>query len=68
MNKDLTYVEVIPSSGKAQEIYLNTVKGATAEVLWIFPTANAFTRQDKIGAIPLAKKGYASSKRKKCKS
>jgi signal transduction histidine kinase len=53
---DLTYVEVIPSSGKAQEIYLNTVKGATAEVLWIFPTANAFTRQDKIGAIPLAKK------------
>ena len=53
---DLTYVEVIPSSGKAQEIYLNTVKGATAEILWIFPTANAFTRQDKIGAIPLAKK------------
>ena len=53
---DLTYIEVIPSSGKAQEIYLNTVKGATAEILWIFPTANAFTRQDKIGAIPLAKK------------
>jgi signal transduction histidine kinase/DNA repair exonuclease SbcCD nuclease subunit len=26
------------------------------EILWIFPTANAFTRQDKIGAIPLAKK------------
>jgi signal transduction histidine kinase len=53
---DLTYIEVIPSSSKAQEIYLNTVKGATAEILWIFPTANAFTRQDKIGAIPLAKK------------
>jgi two-component system sensor histidine kinase VicK len=53
---DLTYIEVIPSSTKAQEIYLNTVKGATAEILWIFPTANAFTRQDKIGAIPLAKK------------
>ena len=53
---DLTHIEVIPSSGKAQEIYLNTVKGATAEILWIFPTANAFIRQDKIGAIPLAKK------------
>ena len=53
---DLTYIEVIPSSGKAQEIYLNTVKVATAEILWIFPTANAFTRQDKIGAIPLAKR------------
>jgi two-component system sensor histidine kinase VicK len=52
---DLTYIEVIPSSAKAQEIYLNTVKGATAEILWIFPTANAFTRQDKIGAIQLAK-------------
>jgi two-component system, OmpR family, sensor histidine kinase VicK len=53
---DLTYIEVIPSSAKAQEIYLNTVKRATAEILWIFPTANAFIRQDKIGAIPLAKK------------
>ncbi|MFL6422680.1 MAG: ATP-binding protein [Nitrososphaeraceae archaeon] len=53
---DLTYIEVIPSSAKAQEIYLNAVKGATAEILWIFPTANAFIRQDKIGAIPLAKK------------
>jgi two-component system, OmpR family, sensor histidine kinase VicK len=53
---DLTHIEVIPSSGKAQEIYLNAVKEATAEILWIFPTANAFTRQDKIGAIPLAKK------------
>jgi two-component system, OmpR family, sensor histidine kinase VicK len=53
---DLTYIEVVPSSAKAQEIYLNTIKGATAEILWIFPTANAFIRQDKIGAIPLAKK------------
>jgi len=53
---DLTHIEVIPSSGKAQEIYLNAVKEATAEILWIFPTANAFTRQDKIGAIPLAKR------------
>jgi two-component system sensor histidine kinase VicK len=52
---DLTYIEVVPSSAKAQEIYLNTVKGATAEILWIFPTANAFIRQEKIGAIQLAK-------------
>ena len=52
---DLTYIEVIPSSAKAQEIYLNTVKGAMAEILWIFPTANALIRQEKIGAIQLAK-------------
>jgi two-component system, OmpR family, sensor histidine kinase VicK len=52
---DLTYIEVVPSSVKAQEIYRNIVKSAAQEILWIFPTANAFIRQDKIGAIKLAK-------------
>jgi two-component system, OmpR family, sensor histidine kinase VicK len=52
---DLADIEVIPSSARAQEIYLNAVKSATVEILWIFPTTNAFIRQDKIGAIQLAK-------------
>jgi two-component system sensor histidine kinase VicK len=48
-------IEVIPSSTRAQEKYLNTVRSAQEEILWIFPTVNAFIRQYKIGAIPLAK-------------
>jgi two-component system sensor histidine kinase VicK len=52
---DLADVEVIPSSARAQELYLNIVKGASEEILWIFPTASAFIRQEKIGAIQLAK-------------
>src|SRR5207253_6386498 len=37
-----------------QDLYLDIVKSATEELLWIFPTTNAFVRQDKMGAIPLA--------------
>ena len=60
---DLTDIEVIPSSARAQDLYLDIVKSASEEILWIFPTINAFIRQDKIGAIPSAIQG---SKRKKC--
>src|ERR1051326_6399220 len=51
---DLADIEVIPSSARAQDLYLNIVKSATEEILWIFPTTNPFIRQDKLGAIPLA--------------
>jgi phospho-acceptor domain-containing protein len=51
---DLEHIEVIPSSARAQEKYLNVVRSAQEEVLWIFPTPNALIRQDKMGAIPLA--------------
>ena len=51
---DLADIEVIPSSARARDLYLDIVKTASKEVLWIFPTTNAFIRQDKIGAIPLA--------------
>jgi two-component system, OmpR family, sensor histidine kinase VicK len=51
---ELADIEVIPSSLRAQNLYLDIVKAASEEVLWIFPTTNAFIRQDKIGAIPLA--------------
>jgi hypothetical protein len=52
---DLAHIEVIPSSKRAQEMYLNIVRSATKEILWIFPTTNAFIREDKIGIIQLAK-------------
>ena len=51
---DLADIEVIPSSARARDLYLDIVKAASKEILWIFPTTNAFIRQDKIGAIPLA--------------
>ncbi len=51
---DLADIEVIPSSARTQELYLNIVKSASEEILWIFPSINAFIRQEKIGAIQLA--------------
>ena len=51
---DLADIEVIPSSARTQELYLDIVKGALEEILLIFPTINAFIRQEKIGAIQLA--------------
>ena len=44
---DLADIVVIPSSARAQDLYLNIVKSATEEILWIFPTINAFIRQDR---------------------
>jgi signal transduction histidine kinase len=51
---DLADIEIIPSSARAQDRYLDIVKTASEEILWIFPTTNAFLRQDKMGAVPLA--------------
>ena len=51
----LADIEVIPSSAKTQELYLDIVKSASEEILWIFPTSNALIRQEKMGAIQLAK-------------
>ncbi|MBV9666705.1 MAG: HAMP domain-containing histidine kinase, partial [Nitrososphaeraceae archaeon] len=46
-------IEIIQDSARAQEIYLNIVNDAAEEILLIFPTTNAFLRQDKIGALQL---------------
>jgi K+-sensing histidine kinase KdpD len=51
---DSADVEVIPNSVRAQELYLHMVEGVSEEILWIFPTAQAFIRQERIGAIQLA--------------
>ena len=47
-------IEIIQDPARAQEIYLNIIKDAAEEILLIFPTTNAFVRQDIIGAIRLA--------------
>ena len=44
-------VEVIQNSSKAKNLYMNIVKDAVEEILLIFPTINAFIRQEKIGVI-----------------
>jgi signal transduction histidine kinase len=46
-------IEIIQDPARAQEIYLNIVKDAAEEILLIFPTTNAFVRQDRIGALQL---------------
>jgi signal transduction histidine kinase len=46
-----TIIEVIHSSSRAREIYLNLVRGATKEIMMVFPTPKAFARQERIGAI-----------------
>ena len=51
---DLADVQVIANSLRAQDRYIEIVKSASKEILWIFPTTNAFLRQHKMGAIPLA--------------
>src|SRR5947209_10767915 len=51
---DLADIEVIPRSARARLLYLELVKNAKEEILFIFPTRSAFIRQEKMGAIPLA--------------
>jgi signal transduction histidine kinase len=53
----LADIEVVPSSAKAQDRYLNILKSASEEILLIFPTTSSFIRQEKIGVIQLAKQG-----------
>jgi K+-sensing histidine kinase KdpD len=51
---DLADIEFIPRSARSRLLYLDLVKNAKEEVLFNFPTSNAFIRQTKIGAMPLA--------------
>jgi two-component system, OmpR family, sensor histidine kinase VicK len=45
---NLADIEVIPKASRARELYFQILKDATEEVLLLFPTVNAFTRQEKI--------------------
>ncbi len=51
---DLADIEVIQSSSRAGELYLELVKNAKKEILFIFPSSAALIRQEKMGAVPLA--------------
>jgi signal transduction histidine kinase len=51
---DIADIEVFQNVSRAKGVYLELVKEATKEILFIFPTANAFSRQHKIGAVELA--------------
>jgi len=52
---DFGHIEVIESSTRAGELYLDYVRNAQKEITIVFPTTNAFIRQYKMGAIDLAK-------------
>ena len=50
---DLADIEVIHSSSRARVLYLDLVRSATEELLLVFATTGAFTRQKKMGVIEL---------------
>ncbi|MGC2572124.1 MAG: HAMP domain-containing sensor histidine kinase, partial [Candidatus Nitrosopolaris sp.] len=52
---DLTDIEIIPSTARARELYLDVLKKVQKEIRIVFPTTNAFLRQHKIGVIQLVK-------------
>jgi two-component system, OmpR family, sensor histidine kinase VicK len=44
-------IEVIQNASRAKTLYFEIIKSATEEILLIFPTPNAFIRQEKLGVI-----------------
>jgi two-component system, OmpR family, sensor histidine kinase VicK len=46
---DRTAIEVIPNSNRAREMYLKLMKNAQKEIILMFPTINAFKRQESLG-------------------
>ncbi|MGC2684802.1 MAG: ATP-binding protein, partial [Candidatus Nitrosopolaris sp.] len=57
--EDSTYladIEVFHDASRAREVYLDLVKEAKKEILFIFPTTDAFSRQLKVGTIRLVQR------------
>ena len=54
-------IEIIRNSSRAKKLYLNLVNNAKKEIMIIFPTVNAFKRQDKLGVIKSLRKASAES-------
>jgi len=52
----------VRNSTKAQKLYLKILKSASKEILLIFPTTNAFFRQEKIGVMQLLKESAEGQK------
>jgi len=51
---DPEVIETIEKPATVQQLYLDILKSATTDVMIILPTLNAFSRQEKTGAIRLA--------------
>ena len=49
------FVDVIQNSKRAKELYLHLLEIATKEIMIIFPTLQAFIRQEKIGVMQAIK-------------
>ena len=52
---DRTAIEVIPNSNRARELYLKLMKNAQKEIILMFPTINAFKRQERLGIFEFSK-------------
>ena len=48
-------IEVIQNPAKTAKLYLDLIRNAAREILLIFPTTNAITRQNSVGALQLLK-------------
>ncbi|MBA3751134.1 MAG: hypothetical protein H0X03_09650 [Nitrosopumilus sp.] len=49
-------IDIIQNPIRAKNLYQNLLKNASQERMIIFPTINAYIRQDRIGIIKLLKK------------
>jgi signal transduction histidine kinase len=54
-------IEIIRNSSRAKKLYLNLIDNAKKEIMIIFPTVNAFIRQDKLGIIKSLRKASMES-------
>lgn len=55
-------IEVIQNPAKTAKLYLDLIKNAAKEILLIFPTTNAITRQNSVGALQLLKQAAEQNK------
>ena len=55
-------IEVIRNPAKTAKLYLDLIRNAAREILLIFPTTNAITRQNSIGALQLLKDAAEQNK------
>ena len=55
-------IEVIQNPAKTAKLYMELIKNAAREILLIFPTTNAITRQSSVGALQLLKQAAEQNK------
>ena len=55
-------IEVIQNPAKTAKLYLDLIRNAAKEILLIFPTTNAITRQKSVGALQLSKDAAEQNK------